>query len=122
MPVPKISFRSETYNIFMNPLREILPEVPLLSSRGEKPLSITSEHQLNALIWYHLKEHESLRDLTKTISQDRTSLPPAVSAGAGLRKQSVIAGLNSFGLSSKDPAYYPAALSRNSTPNPEILS
>jgi len=68
--VPKIRLRSETYDIFMNPIREILPEVPLLSSRGEKPLSITFEHQINALIWYHLKEHESLRNLIQVLNED----------------------------------------------------
>jgi len=95
--VPKISFHSETFNIFTEPIREILPDVPLLGSRGEKPLSITFEHQLKALIWYHLEEHESLRNLIQVLREDdfaRQNIAPA----CGISRSGLAEAVNYRGL------------------------
>jgi hypothetical protein len=57
----KITFR--TYDEFCLPLRSILSSVPELKSRGDRPLKMTFENQLDALIWFHLQEHDSARHL-----------------------------------------------------------
>ena len=57
--VAKKKIGSETYDEFRSPPRDILPDVPALNSRGDRPLNMTFENQLNALIWFHLPEHDS---------------------------------------------------------------
>jgi hypothetical protein len=95
--ISKINLRSETFDIFMKPIREILPDVPLLTSRGEKPLSITFEHQVNAMIYYHLEEHESLRNLIQVLNEDnfaRQNIAPAV----GISRSGLAEAINHRGL------------------------
>ena len=53
-----ISFRKLT-----KPLRKILAEITPLLSRGNRKLQMTFEDQLNALIYFHLEDHDSGRDL-----------------------------------------------------------
>ena len=61
--VVKKKITSRTYDEFCLPLRDILSKVAVLQSRGDRPLQMTFEHQLNALIWFHLQEHDSARHL-----------------------------------------------------------
>jgi len=68
--VPKKHISSETYDEFMKPLRAVLPDSPALVSRGDRPLKLTFGHQMNALIYYHLFEHESARDLIQNLRED----------------------------------------------------
>ena len=53
-----ISFRKLT-----EPLRRILSGITPLLSRGNRKLQMTFEDQLNALIYFHLEDHDSGRDL-----------------------------------------------------------
>ena len=59
--IAKKKIGSETYDEFCFPLRDILPDVPLLNSRGDRLLKMTFGDQLNALalIRFHLQEHAS---------------------------------------------------------------
>ncbi|RLC17696.1 MAG: IS4 family transposase, partial [Deltaproteobacteria bacterium] len=76
--VPEKHISSETYDEFMKPLRAVLPDSPALVSRGDRPLKLTFGHhlkltfghQMNALIYYHLFEHESARDLIQNPRED----------------------------------------------------
>ncbi len=68
--VPEKHVSSKAYDEFMKPVRAILPDTPALASRGDRPLKLTSEHQMNALIYYHLFEHESARDLIQNLRED----------------------------------------------------
>ena len=52
------------------PLKKILPETPALQSRGDRPLQMTFEDQLKALIFYHLEEHVSARHLIQVLKED----------------------------------------------------
>jgi len=52
------------------PLTIILPSVPKLDSRGNRPLKMTFEDQLYALIFFHLEEHTSARHLIQTLQED----------------------------------------------------
>ena len=45
----------------VKPLTYILPTTPRLYSRGNRPLQMTFEDQLNALIFFHLEEDTSAR-------------------------------------------------------------
>jgi hypothetical protein len=58
-----------------------------LKSRSNKPLSFTFEHQLSSLVWFHLHEHQSGRELLQVLDQDdfaseHIAPPEGVSRGA----------------------------------------
>jgi hypothetical protein len=42
--------------------------VPALESRGDRPLKMSFEDQLKALIFYHLEEHVSGRHLIQVLN------------------------------------------------------
>jgi len=48
----------------------VLPESPLLESRGDRPLKMTFKDQLKALIFTHLEEHISGRHLIQVLKED----------------------------------------------------
>jgi len=44
------------------PAQNILPGMPELKARGDRPLQMEFEHQLKALILFHLEEHTGQHD------------------------------------------------------------
>lgn len=75
MPTPqckkqKIKFNAQSFIQYLLPLQKILLTTPVLNSRGYRPLKMTFEDQLNALLFYHLQEHESARDLVQCMKED----------------------------------------------------
>ncbi|SMD15211.1 hypothetical protein SAMN02746065_1643, partial [Desulfocicer vacuolatum DSM 3385] len=66
----KIKFNAESFIQYLLPLQTILLTTPALNSRGYRPLKMTFEDQLNALLFYHLQEHESARDLVQCMKED----------------------------------------------------
>lgn len=76
-----------SYSQLAKPMVHALSLVPPLESRSNKPLKFTFEHQLNSLVWFHLHEHESGRELLQVLDEDdfaRTHIAPpeGVSRGA----------------------------------------
>ena len=76
-------------------------EVPLsnaiLEARGNRPLQMTFEDQLHALIYFHLEEHASGRHLLHVLKEDdfaRETIAPK----AGINKSSFFEAINSRGL------------------------
>ena len=59
-----------SYFRLVKPVKDALPLITPLKSRSNRPLTFTFEHQLNSLIWFHLHEHESGRDLLQVLEQD----------------------------------------------------
>ena len=47
--------RSDSLLHFLQPVEDIIPEIPVLASRGDKPLKMTFDDQLKMLIFYHLE-------------------------------------------------------------------
>jgi lysyl-tRNA synthetase class II len=43
---------------------------PELKSRGDRPLKMTFEDQLNALVYFHLQEHKSARHLIQDLKEN----------------------------------------------------
>ena len=64
---PKAAF---SYFRLAKPVTDALPLKNPLISRSNRPLTFTFEHQLHSLIWFHLHEHESGRDLLQVLEQD----------------------------------------------------
>lgn len=58
----------------LKPVKDALLLIPPLESRSNRPLTFIIEHQLNSLIWFHLHEHQSGRDLLQVLEQDAIAL------------------------------------------------
>ena len=64
------TYSAPSFNQLCRPLVDILPRCPLLVSRCHRPLQMEFEHQLNALIFFHLEEHTSGRHLIQDLQED----------------------------------------------------
>ena len=75
----------------------VLSKVPPLVSRGDRPLQMKFEDQLNALVYYHLEEHESGTHLVQVLQEDafaREHIAPK----DGIKKSSFFEAINTRGL------------------------
>jgi len=54
----------------MGPAKKILPTVPPLRSKSNKPLAMTTDDVLNILVYYHLNEFSSGRELLQNLEED----------------------------------------------------
>lgn len=91
------SRKHPSFTLLTKPLRTKLSAISLLTARGNRPLQMEFEDQLNALIYFHLEEHTSGRHLLQTLKEDdfaRENVAPA----AGIEKSSFFEALNSRGL------------------------
>ncbi len=89
--------KSKTFKKLMEPIKAILSKVPPLVSRGDRPLQMTFEDQLNALVFYHLEEHESGTHLIQVLRDDsfaREHIAPK----EGIQKSSFFEAINTRGL------------------------
>jgi len=108
MPAIKATYRknpSLSFHKLYRPARKILPKTPALQSRGDKPLKMTFEDQLKALIFYHLEEHVSGRHLVQVLQQDdfaRRHIAPE----EGIKKSSFFEAVNSRGLEQLQSVYH----------------
>lgn len=88
---------SETYNLFIAPLKTILPNAPQLKAKGDRPLKLLFEDQLNALIYFHLQEHESGRALIQSLKDDEFA-SQCIAPEGGISRSSFSEALNNRGL------------------------
>jgi hypothetical protein len=92
-----ISTDSKTYFAFIRPLLDIIKNVPELKSKGDKPLQLTFEHQLNALIYFHLQNHDSARHLIQELNEDEFA-KEFIAPDSGVSRSSFSEAINSRGL------------------------
>ena len=89
--------KSKTFQKLLKPLMAILLKVPPLVSRGDRPLQMTFEDELNALIFFHLEEHNSGTHLVQVLQEDifaREHIAPS----NGIKKSSFFEAINTRGL------------------------
>lgn len=67
---PKKRYLRPSFKQLSRPLAGILVRTPRLESRCNRPLQMEFEHQLNALIFFHLEEHTSARHLVQALKED----------------------------------------------------
>ena len=96
-PLDKKFRNSPSFWLLLKPLREILSKITLLSARGNRPLQMEFEEQLNALIYFHLEEHTSARHLLQVLKEDKFARE-TVAPKAGIEKSSFSEAINSRGL------------------------
>jgi hypothetical protein len=79
------------------PVLNMIHKVPVLESKGDRPLKMSFEDQLKALIYYHLEEHTSARHLIQVLKEDdfaRDNIAPE----DGIGKSSFSEAINNRGL------------------------
>ncbi|WP_435546799.1 hypothetical protein [Desulfobacterium sp. N47] len=95
--IPKKKFNTSSHTRFVKPLQKIFHSIPLLESRGYRPLKMTFEDQLQALIFFHLQEHESARDLIQHLEEDDFA-KECIAPSGGISRSSFSEIINSRGL------------------------
>jgi hypothetical protein len=89
--------RPPSFHKLYRPAVNILTKTPELESRGDRPLKMSFEDQLKALIFYHLEEHVSGRHLIQVLKEDnfaRNNIAPK----DGIEKSSFFEAINNRGL------------------------
>ena len=97
IPIQKKRLQSLAFDKFKIPLVKLLPFVPELLSRGDRPLKMTFEDQLNALVYFHLQEHKSARHLIQDLKENefaRQNIAP----DEGISRSSFSEAVNHRGL------------------------
>jgi len=79
------------------PVYRAMLGMPPLESRGDRPLKMTFEDQLKALIFFHLEEHTSARHLLQVLEEDDFARD-VISPEEGIKKSSFAEPINSRGL------------------------
>lgn len=82
-----------------SPLKTSLEDVPLLETRGNRPLQMTFEDQLKILTYYHLEEHSSGRHLLQVLAEEDFAATHIAPPG-GIQKSAFFEAINSRGLES----------------------
>lgn len=79
------------------PIYRAMLGMPPLESRGDRPLKMTFEDQLKALIFFHLEEHTSARHLLQVLEEDNFARDVIAPEG-GIKKSSFAEAINTRGL------------------------
>ena len=58
------------FNSFIQPVIGTMSQIPPLNSQGNRPLQMSFEEHLRALIYFHLEEHQSAQHLLQVLEQD----------------------------------------------------
>ena len=85
------------FDKFKIPLVKLFPFTPELLSRGDRPLKMTFEDQLNALIYFHLQEHKSARHLIQDLKENEFA-KQNISPDGGISRSSFSEAVNHRGL------------------------
>ena len=89
--------RSFSFNDLFDPALIAMKTMPELESEGNRPLKMSFEEHLRALVFFHLEEHTSAQHLLQTLKEDdfaREHIAPA----NGIEKSSFSEATNSRGL------------------------
>jgi hypothetical protein len=89
--------KTPSFKKLTKPVNDLMPNITPLNARGNKPLQMTFEDELNALIYYHLEEHSSGRHLLQALKEHdfaRNQIAPQ----EGIEKSSFFEAINTRGL------------------------
>ncbi len=79
------------------PALEAMSQMPALNARGNRPLQMSFEEHLRALVFFHLEEHHSAQHLLQVLEQDDFACS-AIAPENGIKKSSFSEATNSRGL------------------------
>ena len=87
-----------TMQQFIQPCKQIVHTMEPLVSRGNKPLELTFEQQLTALILFHLEEHRSGQELLQFLEEDDVARTIAGAPPEGIKQSTFYEAINTRGL------------------------
>lgn len=93
----KKNLNAATFCKLRRPLNGPLASAPPLAARGNRPLQMTFEDQLNILIYFHLEEHASGRHLLQALDEE-TFARDQVAPKAGIKKSGFFEAIGNRGL------------------------
>lgn len=82
---------------FFKPALEAMSQMSALNARGNRPLQMSFEEHLRALVFFHLEEHHSAQHLLQVLEQDDFA-KSAIAPKSGIKKSSFSEATNSRGL------------------------
>jgi len=94
---PQNSGQAVEFQQLFKPVQGAMGDMPKLESEGNRPLQMTFEDHLKALVYFHLEEHHSAQHLLQVLEQDdfaRNQIAPK----EGIKKSSFSEATNSRGL------------------------
>ncbi len=86
-----------SFNQLYSPIDKAKIGMPLLEARGDRPLKMTFDDQLKALIFFHLEEHTSAQHLLQVLEEDDFARD-VIAPEAGIKKSSFAEAINTRGL------------------------
>ena len=89
--------KSRAFKLILAPIFERFKLEKQLESRGDRPLQMSFDDQLKALIYYHLQEYASGSELLQALEQDNFA-KECVAPPKGIKKSSFFEALNTRGL------------------------
>lgn len=84
------------FKTMLAPLRKMLKFDKPLESRGYRPLQMTFDDQLKALIFFHLEEYESGRELLEALDKNDFA-KECVAPPKGIKKSAFFEAINNRG-------------------------
>ncbi len=93
----KQKHKSRAFKKVLIPAHNHFPKISQLKSRGDRPLQMTFEEQLNALVYFHLEEFESGRHLLQAFEQNDFA-KQYVAPANGIKKSAFFEAINTRGL------------------------
>lgn len=97
-----VKFYSRRYIVptqkqLLKPLKNILPKIPQLRSRSNKPLAMNTEELINILTYYHLQEFSSGSELIQALQEDDYARQFVAPAG-GIKRSTFFDTVNDRGV------------------------
>ena len=86
-----------SFHKLLAPVYRILPHTPPLEAKGDRPFQMDFEHQLKALIFYHLEEYSSGSHLVQALEEDDFA-KKEIAPPDGIKKSSFSEAINHRGL------------------------
>jgi len=89
--------KRRTFKMLLAPITNRFKPRVTLEARGDRPLQMTFDDQLKALIYYHLEEHVSAREMLQAFEQNDFA-KECVAPLKGIKKSSFFEAINTRGL------------------------
>jgi hypothetical protein len=89
--------KAKAFSKLLRPVHNLEHEIPVLTSRGYRPLQMTFEDQFKALVFFHLEEHTSGTELVQFLEQDDFACA-CIAPKGGIKKSSFFEAINTRGL------------------------
>jgi hypothetical protein len=93
----KQKHKERAFRKLLSPARKQFSTIAPLESRGDRPLQMTFEEQLNALVYFHLEEFSSGRHLLQALEQNDFA-KECVAPPKGIKKSAFFEAINTRGL------------------------